>query len=185
MTNRKFFVWSGWGFVIVLFYVVVILPGLGILDFSRLNPGYISIIEHGDFPDSYSVTWEKFPWQIYPGIPENGNANYYRIIVNRDGPAENQQWGHVVVVQYSSDEVADKAYEAIRREAEFNHTARPLPFGERGSQSTPTYAFNSSDVIFQQCGAVVHVTLEDNMLDFLVGYARRLYERMTPIICKE
>lgn len=179
MGTRQFFNWFSWIVILVLLAVVSLVDITGARWYSR------HVIEPGDFPANYSITREALPWQIYPDIPRTGNATYHRIIVDRDGPAADQQWGHVVTVRYINQEMANLAYEAIRREAEYNQNAQPLPFGERGSQSRPTYRWNSSDILFQRCGVIVHVALEDDTLDLLLRYARHLHDRIELAKCKE
>lgn len=183
MSTRQFFVWSGWAIAITLgFPFLLAVAGAGL---SLTAPATFFVIEPGELPASYSITSEDLPWQIYPDIPQTGSASYHRIIVNRGGPAADQQWGHIATVSYANAETADLAYEAIRREAEINGNAQPLPFGERGSQSTPAPPFNSTDILFQRCGVIVHVALEDGDLDQLLAYGRRLDERIAAAKCKQ
>lgn len=178
MSTGQFFRWSFGAIVVVLALPLLVW-------FAGPLPATFTVIVPGEFPPNYSITREDLPWQIYPDIPQASSASYHRIIVNRDGPPEDQQWGHVVTATYANAETADLAYGAIRREAEINGNAQPLPFGERGSQSTPTYQFNSTDVLFQRCGVIVHVALEDDTLDQLLVYARRLDERIAAAKCKQ
>ena len=178
MSTRQFFIWSGWAIVLVL--------GLPVLLGSMVGPASpgLVVVTKSDFPANYSISREPMIWRIYPGIPETYDADYWRIIVNPDGPYENQQVGHITTARYFNAEALDQAYEAIRIEAEINGNAQPIEFGERGSRSTPGY-FNSSDVLFQRCGMVVHVTLEDGAIAQLVAYANRLDRRIVESICEK
>lgn len=178
MSTRQFFVWSFWAIAAVL--------GLPLLVWFAGPPSAtFLVIEKGEFPANYSITREDVPWQIYPDIPQTSGASYHRIIVDRDGPAALQQWGHIVTVQYGNPTTADLAYEAIRREAEINGNAQPLAFGERGSLSTPTYRFNSTDILFQRCGVIAHVALQGDKQSLLLDYARRLEERIELAKCNK
>jgi len=178
MSTRQFFIWSGWAIVLAL--------GLPVLLGSMVGPTApaLVVVAKDDFPANYSISREPMIWRIYPGIPETSHADYWRIIVNPDGPYEKQQAGHITTARYFNAEALDQAYEAIRVEAEINGNAQPIDFGARGSQSTLGY-FNSSDVLFQRCGMVVHVTLEDGVVAQLVDYARRLDQRIVERICRK
>ncbi len=186
MSTRQFFVWSFWAIMAVLalpLFILVTDPAGG--RSPGTSSGTFTVIEPGEFPSNYSIIREDLPWRIYPDIPQTSSASYHRIIVNRDGPDADQQWGHVVTVTYANAETADLAYEAIRREAEINGNAQSLPFGERGSQSTPAPPFNSVDILFRRCGVIVHVTLENGPLEQLLTYGRRLDERIAAAKCKQ
>lgn len=178
MSTRQFFVWSGWAIA-----AVFALPFL--VWFAGPPLATFTVIEPEEFPETYSIAREDLPWQIYPDIPQTSSVSYHRIIVNKNGPPENQRWGHVVTVSYANVETANLAYEAIRREAEINGNAQPLPFGERGSQSAPVPSFNSTDVLFQRCGVIVHVALQGDDLDRVLDYARRLDKRIELAKCKK
>lgn len=186
MSTRQFFVWSFWAIAAVFALPLLAwLAGPLLGQLPTTSSGTFLVIAPGEFPDTYSITREDLPWRIYPDIPQTSSASYHRIIVNRDGPPEDQQWGHIVTVSYANAETADRAYEAIRSEAEFARTAQPLPFGERGSQTRPTYRYNGSDILFQRCGVIAHVAMEYDALDQLLVYARRLDERIAAAKCKQ
>lgn len=177
MGDRQFFTCLGW--LVVGFLCLIAMVGIG------LSTGGTAIVRPGDLDESVWVSNEALPWQIYPGIEQTNSASYYRLIVNRDSPPENQQWGHVAILHYNGLEEVNRAYAAIRREAEFHRQALPIDFAERGSQSAPTASFNGSDVLFVRCKTIVHMAMERDALKWMLDYARRLDRRIVEQVCEK
>lgn len=145
-----------------------------------------AIVEPGDFDNP--MLWAEsapVPWHIYPGIQETSSASYYRLIFNRYGAPEDQRWGHITIVYYADPTAASRAFEAIRREAQIDHQVITLDFAERGFQYPASADWNGSDVLFVRCGTVVHLTMEDDVVQGLLAYARRLDQRIVENICKK
>lgn len=178
MSTRQMLTWLGWIFVGMAWLVATVINGA-----TTVNT---AIVEPSDFDDP--MLWaekEAVPWHIYPGIQEADSASYYRLIFNRDGAPEDQRWGHITVVYYSDPTVTSMAFEAIRREAEIGHQGITLDFSERGLQYPASAGWNGSDVLFVRCGTVVHLTMEDDVIQGLLAYARRLDQRIRERICKK
>jgi hypothetical protein len=146
------------------------------LDIGRL------ITQAGDFPAPYRTRADPMPWRIYPGIPQTPDVFYQEIISGSD---ERNEVGHITVVHYADTATADRAYEVIRKEAEYGPAVRPLDIGEVGSQTPSREEWSSSDVLFRRCNTIVHATLEPQTLPILKAYAQRLHDRIQPIICVE
>lgn len=138
------------------------------------------IERHSSLISPYTLHKEEMPWQIYPGIPEIPTVWYYTI---RDG-IRHATTGHLTVVQYVTKETADRAYAAIRTEAESGKTTRTLAFGDRGSQSGPTPDWNASDLIFQQCHIVFHLTLQGDTLDQIHAFAQAVHDSLSTYACE-
>lgn len=139
------------------------------------------IIQSGDFPDIYILRADPMPWRIYPGIPSTQNVYYYEII---EGSDQTNEVGHLTVVQYSNITITEQAYNAIRSEAELDKKVTPLSFGEKGGKSGPIPGFSASDVLFQSCNTIVHVSLKGDTVAMLTAYAQKLHTRISPVICK-
>lgn len=175
---KKFLVWSGWIFVGLLWLVSTSINGAAAVN--------TAIVEPGDFDDPmFSAESEPMPWRIYPGIPQTDSASYYRLIFNRHGAQEDQRWGHITVAHYADPTATNAAFEAIRREAQIGHQGITLDFSERGLQYPASAGWNGSDVLFVRCGTVVHLTMEDDVIQGLLTYARRLDQRIVESICKQ
>jgi hypothetical protein len=138
------------------------------------------IIQSGDFPAKYMLRADPMPWRIYPRIPQTQDVYYYEII---EGTDQTNEVGHLAVVHYSDANIANRAYEAMKSEAELDKKIEPLPFGERGSKSGPIPGFDASDVLFQVCNTVAHVSLNGNTVNDLAAYAQKLHDRIKPIVC--
>lgn len=121
------------------------------------------------------------PWRLSPGIPQTPNVYYYKVI---EWPDQRNEVGHITVVRYAEASETESAYEAIRKEAEPGKSVQPLSFGERRSQSGPSQDWNASDVLFQRCNTIVHVSLQGDELDMLQSYSQHLHERIASIVCE-
>lgn len=139
------------------------------------------LVQEGDFPARYTLRKEqRIPWELYPGIPHTSDGYFYEII---EGLDQRNEVGHLIVLRYDNQSALDRAYEAMRSEAEFDRETQPLSFGEQGSVTGPSQDFPYSDVLFLLCSTIIHISLNGNTIEQLVTYARRLHDRIIPAIC--
>ncbi len=169
---------------LIVLVCLVLIPVCGYL-FPVAIPtqSRLAVIQGGDLTSNVAFTKETMPWRIYPGIPKTDDVHYYQLIRGIGRPLDEQEVGHITVVHYIDDTLANQAYNAIQREAELDKDPRPLDFGERGSQSGPAPYWNASDIVFQKCNTVAHIIFQGDHLSMLDAYAKILYDRIAALYC--
>jgi hypothetical protein len=145
--------------------------------------GAFVAVMKGDFPPYFSIDPYPMPWQIYPGIGKTSEVYFFEMITGENGPIQDQELGHIAIVHYAYPAWTKLAYDAIREEAEWDRVPQPLNIGERGSLTGPGSTWDSSDVLFQRCNTVAHITFQGQKLDLLRSYAERLHERIVKAYC--
>jgi hypothetical protein len=140
------------------------------------------IIQPGDIPARYQVFAARYPPQLYPGMPKFDAAYYYEIALASD---KRNEVGHITVVRFTGNTATEVAYGVIRESALLtDELTEPLGFGEWGRRTSVAGTSEGwADVVFQRCNTIVHISLEPEDRETITEYARRLHERLQPVIC--
>jgi hypothetical protein len=108
---------------------------------------------------------------------------------------DQKEVGSVSIFQYNTKEEADQAFSQLVGMVGNNSHAVP-EIGDSSmfvsaSVSILDYFFTSGDVAFTRCNSTVHIRLEYRTNEFdetgaqLFNYAKKLDERLTPLLCSQ
>ena len=114
---------------------------------------------------------------MYRDLPP-AEKTVYQQLAHNDAPARG-----VAIFLYSSPEDRETAYALI---AGGMIDPSSITFGEKASAfSTNIAGMKMTEIVYIRCIAVIHISFSDLQdLDAATAYAKRLDERLTPIICQ-
>ncbi len=137
----------------------------------------------GDLPPGYNggQVYDGLP-KIFEGIPP-AELSFYQLI-EREGSGA----GGVAILFFKDADQVNQAYEQLLEGMVIEETEPISGLGERAHgyifyQAGVSFRF--VDVLFERCGAVVHIRLGDTFnKDEAVSYAQKLDKRLSAEICR-
>lgn len=140
------------------------------------------IVQPGDVPSRYQIFSAPYPRQLYPGLPQFDAVYYYEIASASD---KRDEVGHITVVRFPGNAATEVGY-GVMRDSALMDDARTevLDFAEWARRTTEEAGQEGwADVIFQRCNTIVHISLEPRDREAITEYARRLHDRLRPLVC--
>jgi hypothetical protein len=136
----------------------------------------------GDLPEDYQggQVLDELP-KLFAEVPPAGRG-FYRLI-ERDGAGA----GGVAILLYPDSQQADRAYQLLFQGMGTEDSEVVDGVGERAQLYVFYQAgvsFRFVDLLFERCGAVVHIRLGETFnKEPVVSYAQKLDKRLSDAIC--
>jgi hypothetical protein len=140
------------------------------------------VILDGDLPPGYKSgqVLAQLP-NLFDGIPI-ARHTFYQLFEHEGSGA-----GGLAILLYDQPDQAQLAYDHLLQGMGVDESRPVEGIGEQADIYIfyqPGAAFLFVDLLFQRCGAVVHMRLgETYKKELAISYAQRLDERLTPLVC--
>lgn len=142
------------------------------------------LVQSGDLPSGYSgAQIRNTPPAMFKDIPEPMNQVYQQFEHNNDSA------GGVGIFIYDNQLDADNAYNIIL-DGMGDSTESISNIGVRARMMTMDYSMmpggiKAMDLVSFRCNTVVSIRITDSdNPDYIISYAQRLDERLTPLVCR-
>lgn len=152
------------------------------LDFDALNLHSLVILD-GDLPQNYAAgqVLQELP-KLFAAAPP-ADRSFYQLI-EQDGSGA----GGVAILLYSDRQQSAKAYDHLLQGMGIEESEPVNGMGEHAQVYVFYQAgvsFRFVDLLFERCGAVVHIRLGETFnKESVISYAQKLDHRLTEMICR-
>jgi hypothetical protein len=142
------------------------------------------LVMPGDLPAGYSAAQvSSDPPAMFNDVPQPVNQIYQQF------EQDNESAGGVAILVYDNQSDVDTAYNNLLEG--MGETSKSVSgVGDRASAVSFDYSAvlagaKGMDLLVSLCNTIIHtrITGSDN-IDYLISYAQRLDERLTPLVCR-